>query len=78
MLTATIVVVAAVAVWVLIDRWLLQRDERLHRGRVAWSESGDPNRTFRSAGWEETRPPLEAMDPSSRPRPRGRERRAAA
>lgn len=66
MLTAAIVVVAAVAAWVLIDRWLLGRDERLRRGRAAWSESGGPNRTFHSTGWEETRPPLEAVDASPR------------
>ena len=61
MLTAVIVVVVAVAAWVLVDRLLLQRDEKLHRGHAAWSESG-PNRTFHSTGWEETVPPLEASD----------------
>jgi hypothetical protein len=67
MLTAVILVVVAVAAWVLVDRLLLQRDERLHRGHAAWSESG-PNKTFHSTGWEETVPPLEASDLRIEPR----------
>ena len=78
MLTAVLLVVIAVAVWVLVDRWLLQRDERLRQGAAAWSESlGGPHRTFHSTGWEETRPPLEAGEPSWRPSSRHRDRRTA-
>jgi len=61
MLTAVFVVLGALAAWLLIDRWMLQREGRLHRGHAAWTGSG-PDRTFHSTGWEETVPPLEAMD----------------
>ena len=79
MLTAVIFVVVAVAAWVLVDRLLLQRDEKLHRGHAAWS---GPNRTFHSTGWEETVPPLEARDlrmvpPLGQPRDRAEDRAAA-
>ncbi|MBC8056649.1 MAG: hypothetical protein H7Y61_08725 [Rhizobiales bacterium] len=77
MLTAAIVVIAAVAAWVLIDRWLLRRDETLRRGRAAWSQSGGPDRTFHSTGWEETVPPLEPVDPRLQAVRRRAERRAA-
>ena len=60
MLTAVLVVFGAVAAWLLIDRLLLRRDERLHRGHAAWTE---PNRTFHSTGCEETLPPLEVGEP---------------
>ena len=61
MLIAVFVVLGAVAVWLLADRLLLKRDERLKRGHAAWSEFG-PNKTFHSTGWEETLPPLETSD----------------
>ena len=61
MLTAVLVVVAAVAAWVLGDWLLSRRDERLQRGRADWSDAG-PNRNFHSTGWEDTVPPLEAHD----------------
>jgi len=75
MLTAILVVLGAVAAWVLVDRLLLRQDERLHRGHAAWS---GPNRTFHSTGWEETVPPLEATDLRIEPRHRRSEDRAAA
>jgi hypothetical protein len=59
MFTAALVVIGAVLVWLAIDRLLLRRDERLHRGHAAWSEIGE-NRSFQTTGWEETRPPAEA------------------
>jgi hypothetical protein len=59
MLTALLVVIGAVGAWVLVDRLLLRRDERLQRGRAAWSQF-DPARTFHSTGWEETLPPQAA------------------
>ncbi len=62
MLSAVFVIVGAVGAWLLVDRLLSLRDERLRQGRPAWSEFG-PNRTFHSTGWEETIPPLEAADP---------------
>lgn len=77
MLTAVLVVVGVVAAWVLADRLLSWRDERLHRGRAAWSEFG-PNRVFHSTGWEDTIPPLEASDHRvERLRERSRDRAAA-
>ena len=61
MLTTVFFLIGAVAAWLLVDRLLLRRDERLHRGHAGWSAS-DPNRTFHSTGWEETVPPLEVND----------------
>jgi len=61
MLTAALIVIAAVAAWVLGDWLLSRRDERLQRGRAAWLEAG-PNRSFHSTAWEDTVPPLEAHD----------------
>lgn len=61
MLIAVLVVIGAVAAWLLVDRLLLRRDERLHRGHAGWSAS-DPTRSFHSTGWEETVPPLEVND----------------
>jgi hypothetical protein len=60
-LTAVFVVLAAVAAWLLGDWLLARRDERLRRGRAAWTDAG-PNRSFKSTGWEDTVPPLEARD----------------
>ncbi len=62
MLNALLVVVGAVAAWLLVDRLLLQRDQRQGRGHGVWSRPGK-NKTFHSTGWEETVPPLEADDP---------------
>ncbi len=76
MLTAVIVVVAAVGAWVLVDWWLQRRDERLQRGRAEWLAAG-PNRTFHSTAWEDTVPPLEAHDDPLDPAVR-RERRQTA
>ncbi len=61
MLTAMLVVVGAVAAWLLVDRLLLRRDQRQGRGHAAWS-GPSTNKTFHSTGWEETVPPLEAND----------------
>ena len=77
MLTAVIVVFCAVAAWVLIDRWLLHRDEKLRRGHAAWSQPGGSNRRFHSTGWEETVPPLEPVDPRLQAVHRRAERRVA-
>lgn len=64
MLSAMLVLVGAVAAWLLVDRLLSLREERQRRGRSAWSGFG-PNRTFHSTGWEETIPPLEPVDSAS-------------
>jgi hypothetical protein len=58
MLNAVLVVVGAVAAWLLVDRLLSWRNLRR---ADAESEFG-PNRTFHSTGWEQTMPPLEAND----------------
>ena len=50
--------VGAIAAWVLFDRLLSWRSERLQRGPTAWSQFG-ADRTFHSTGWEETLPPAE-------------------
>ena len=75
MLTAMLVVAGAVAVWLLVDRLLLRRDQRQGRGHAAWS-GPSTNKTFHSTGWEETVPPLEANDLQAE-RARGRDRAAA-
>ena len=62
MLSAVLVLVGALAAWLLVDQLLSRREERLQRGRAAWSEHG-ANRVFHSTGWEETIPPLEAIEP---------------
>ncbi len=56
MLTAILVIGGAIAAWLLVDRLLQWRDERLHRGRSAWNDVVR-SRTFHSTGWEETAPP---------------------
>ncbi len=61
MLTAVLIVVAVVVVWLLGDWLMTRRDERLERGRAEWSAAG-PNRTFHSTAWDDTVPPLEAHD----------------
>jgi hypothetical protein len=77
MLNAVLVVVGAVALWVVVDRLLCWRDQRLQRGRAAWSALG-MNRTFHSTGWEETAPPPEADGGRDGPRqPRSRHEAAA-
>ena len=75
MLTAVIVVLGAFGAWLLVDRLLLRRDERLSRGHAAWTE---PNRIFHSTGWEETVPPLEPSDPGVESLRRRAQDRAAA
>ena len=70
MLTAVLVILGAVSAWLLVDRLLLRRDERLHRGHASWFAS-NPNRVFHSTGWEETVPPLEVNEVHVEPR-RGR------
>ena len=67
MLTAVLVITGAFAAWLLIDRFILRRDERLRRGHAGWS-SADPNRAFHSTGWEETLPPLEVNELHAIPR----------
>jgi hypothetical protein len=57
MLVTVLVIGGAVAIWLLADRLLQWRDERLHRGRAAWSEVVK-SRSFHTTGWEETVPPL--------------------
>lgn len=75
MLTAVFVVFGAVAAWLLADRLLLRRDERLSRGHAAWTK---PSRTFHSTGWEETVPPLEPSDLQVAPFQRDARDQAAA
>ena len=67
MLTAVLVILGTVAAWLLADRLLLRRDERLHRGHASWSASM-PDRVFHSTGWEETVPPLEVIEGHAKPR----------
>ena len=67
MLTAAFVILGAVAAWLLVDRLLLRRDQRLHRGHAGWSAS-NANRNFHSTGWEETGPPLEVNEVDAGPR----------
>jgi hypothetical protein len=74
MLSAVLVVVGAVAAWLLVDRLVSWRNTRRDD---AGSEFG-PNRTFHSTGWEQTMPPLEANDSRvERLRRQARQRTAA-
>ena len=61
MLSAVLVLVGALAAWLLVDHMLSRREERLRRGRAAWSDLG-ANRVFHSTGWEKTIPPLEVIE----------------
>jgi hypothetical protein len=57
MITAVLVVCGAIAAWILVDRLLARRDERLQRGPGAWSSQFSPDRRFHSTGFEDTLPP---------------------
>jgi len=58
MLTTVLVIAGAAAAWLIVDRLLQWRDERLQRGTAAWNEVVR-SRTFHSTGWDETLPPGE-------------------
>jgi hypothetical protein len=62
MLTTVLVIGGAVAAWLIVDRLLQWRDERLQRGSAAWNEVVR-SRTFHSTGWDETLPPTAVPDP---------------
>lgn len=74
MLSAVLVVVGAVAAWLLVDRLVSWRNTRRDD---AGSEFG-PNRTFHSTGWEQTMPPLEANDAGVEPPRRQARQRTVA
>ena len=61
MLSAVLVLVGALAAWLLVDHMLSRREQRLRQGRGAWAERST-NGVFHSTGWEETIPPLEAIE----------------
>jgi hypothetical protein len=61
MITALIVVIGAVAAWLLIDRGLMWWRERRLEGPGTWHGKG-PGSTFHSSGFEDTVPPHEAAD----------------
>lgn len=65
MLVTVLVIGGAVAAWILVDRLVQWRDERLGRGRAAWSGIVK-SRSFHSTGWEETVPPVEEPDRRAR------------
>jgi hypothetical protein len=60
MIAVILVVCGAVAAWILVDHLLARRDERLQRGRGAWSSQFGQGRIFHSTGFEDTLPPAAA------------------
>jgi hypothetical protein len=65
MITALIVVVGGVVAWLLVDRGWSWWRERRHEGPSSWHGQG-PGTTFHSAGFEDTVPPHEAVEPARR------------
>lgn len=76
MVAVIVVVLGAVAAWVLIDHLISRRDARLSRGRSAWSSQFGPGRAFHSTGFEDTLPPAQVTDPSAMSSPAPRRRAA--
>ena len=71
MVTALVVIVGGIFVWVLADRGLIWLQERQHRGPSTWHGQG-PGTTFHSSGFEDTVPPHEVTQPAQLPLSRGR------
>ncbi len=62
MVTALVLVVGGVIVWLLADHGLMWWRERRHEGPSAWHGQG-PGTNFHSSGFEDTVPPHEAAEP---------------
>lgn len=63
MVTALVLVVGGVIVWLIADHGLMWWRERRHEGPSAWHGQG-PGTNFHSSGFEDTVPPHEAIEPS--------------
>ena len=63
MITAIVLVVGGVIVWLLADYGLMWWRERRHEGPSAWHGQG-PGTNFHSSGFEDTVPPHEAVEPT--------------
>lgn len=57
MIAVVLFVCGVIAAWVLVDDWLARREERLQRGRGAWSSQFGAGKTFHASGFEDTLPP---------------------
>lgn len=62
MVTALVLVVGGVIVWLLADHGLMWWRERRHEGPSAWHGQG-PGTNFHSSGFEDAVPPHEAAEP---------------
>ncbi len=63
MITAIVLVVGGVIVWLLADHGLMWWRERRHEGPSTWHGQG-PGTNFHSSGFEDTVPPHEAVEPA--------------
>ncbi len=62
MVTALVLVVGGVIVWLIADHGLMWWRERRHEGPSNWHGQG-PGTNFHSSGFEDTVPPHEAIEP---------------
>jgi hypothetical protein len=52
----------AVATWLVLDRLLLWRDQRLQQGHAAWDAQFGSGKAFHSTGFEDTVPAAEPAE----------------
>ena len=60
MVEVVLIVCGAIAAWIVVDRLLARRAQRLSRGPGAWSSQFDGATRFHSEGFEDTLPPAVA------------------
>jgi hypothetical protein len=63
MITALVLVVGGVVVWLVADHLLTWLRDRRPDGPSSWHGQG-PGTTFHSSGFEDTVPPHEAIEPA--------------
>ena len=63
MITALMLIVGGVVVWLVVDQALMWRRDRRHEGPSTWHGQG-PGTNFHSSGFEDTVPPHEAVEPA--------------
>ncbi len=63
MITALVLVVGGVVVWLVADHLLIWLRDRQPDGPSSWHGQG-PGTTFHSSGFEDTVPPHEAAEPA--------------
>jgi hypothetical protein len=52
----------ALATWLVLDRLLLWRDQRLQQGQAAWDAQFGAGKVFHSTGFEDTVPAAEPVE----------------